>query len=38
MKPHYYNVDINWKNSRKGIMCSPELNKKNIAIFKKIAC
>jgi len=29
MKPHYYNVDINWKNSRKGIMCSPELSKKN---------
>jgi len=29
MDTHYYNVDINWKNSRKGIMCSPELNKKN---------
>ena len=29
METHYYNVDINWKNSRKGIMCSPELNKKN---------
>lgn len=27
--PHYYNVDINWENSRKGIMCSPELNKQN---------
>jgi organic hydroperoxide reductase OsmC/OhrA len=26
---HYYNVDINWENSRKGIMCSPELNRKN---------
>ena len=23
-----YNVDINWENTRKGIMCSPELNKK----------
>lgn len=29
MESHYYNVDINWENSRKGIMCSPELNKKN---------
>lgn len=29
MDSHYYNVDINWENSRKGIMCSPELNKKN---------
>ncbi|TXD48632.1 OsmC family protein [Polaribacter sp. IC073] len=29
METHYYNVNINWKNSRKGIMCSPELNKKN---------
>jgi peroxiredoxin-like protein len=29
MEAHYYNVDINWKNSRKGIMCSPELNNKN---------
>ena len=29
MEAHYYNVDINWENSRKGIMCSPELNKKN---------
>jgi organic hydroperoxide reductase OsmC/OhrA len=26
---HYYNVDINWENSRKGIMCSLELNRKN---------
>ena len=29
MESHYYNVDVNWENSRKGIMCSPELNKKN---------
>ena len=29
MEAHYYNVDINWENSRKGIMCSPELNDKN---------
>jgi peroxiredoxin-like protein len=29
MESHYYNVDINWENSRKGIICSPELNKKN---------
>jgi peroxiredoxin-like protein len=26
MDPHYYNVDINWKNDRKGLMCSPELS------------
>ncbi len=29
MGPHYYNVDVNWENSRKGIICSPELSKKN---------
>jgi peroxiredoxin-like protein len=29
MESHYYNVDIDWENSRKGIVCSPELNKKN---------
>lgn len=29
MEPHYYNVDIKWENSRKGILCSPELNRKN---------
>ena len=27
MEPHYYNVDINWNTDRKGVMCSPELNK-----------
>ena len=29
MESHYYNVEVNWENSRKGIMCSPELNKHN---------
>ena len=29
MNMHYYNVNINWESSRKGILCSPELNKKN---------
>jgi peroxiredoxin-like protein len=33
MESHYYNVNINWENNRKGIMCSPELNtKKGICI------
>jgi organic hydroperoxide reductase OsmC/OhrA len=27
MEPHYYNVNVNWNTDRKGIMCSPELNK-----------
>jgi organic hydroperoxide reductase OsmC/OhrA len=27
MEEHYYNVDVNWSAERKGIMCSPELNK-----------
>jgi peroxiredoxin-like protein len=27
MEPHYYNVDIAWSADRKGMMCSPELNK-----------
>lgn len=26
MEAHYYNVDVNWNNERKGMMCSPELN------------
>lgn len=26
MDAHIYNVDINWNQERKGIMCSPELN------------
>lgn len=25
MEAHYYNVDINWNQDRKGVMCSPEL-------------
>lgn len=25
MEKHHYNVDIKWKQDRKGIMCSPEL-------------
>lgn len=25
MDTHFYNVDINWSQDRKGIMCSPEL-------------
>jgi len=29
MESHYYTVDVNWENSRKGILCSPELNKEN---------
>jgi peroxiredoxin-like protein len=29
METHYYNVEINWENSRKGVICSPELNSKN---------
>lgn len=29
MESYDYNVDINWENSRKGMLCSPELNKKN---------
>lgn len=28
MEAHYYNVDINWENTRKGIICSPDFNKK----------
>jgi organic hydroperoxide reductase OsmC/OhrA len=27
MEAHFYNVDINWNTDRKGVMCSPELNK-----------
>jgi peroxiredoxin-like protein len=27
MEAHYYNVEVNWSSDRKGIMCSPELNK-----------
>lgn len=27
MEPHFYNVDVIWNIDRKGVMCSPELNK-----------
>lgn len=27
MDAHYYNVDVNWNTDRKGVMCSPELNR-----------
>ena len=26
MEAHYYNVEVNWNEGRKGTMCSPELN------------
>ncbi|MBX7242423.1 MAG: OsmC family protein [Bacteroidia bacterium] len=25
MEPHFYNVEVNWRSDRKGVMCSPEL-------------
>jgi peroxiredoxin-like protein len=27
MEPHYYNVEVNWSSDRKGVVCSPELNR-----------
>ena len=27
MEAHYYHVDVNWNTDRKGVMCSPELNR-----------
>ncbi len=27
MEPHYYHVNVNWNTDRKGVMCSPELNR-----------
>ena len=27
MNTHFYTVDVNWNSDRKGVMCSPELNK-----------
>lgn len=27
MEPHIYHVNVAWSNDRKGMMCSPELNK-----------
>jgi len=29
MESHFYEVNINWENSHRGIICSSELNKKN---------
>ncbi len=29
MESHYYNVDVNWENTRRGTLCSPELMKEN---------
>nr|MBC7612862.1 OsmC family protein [Pseudopedobacter sp.] len=29
METYFYNVNIKWENSRKGVLCSPELNEKN---------
>ena len=29
MEKHYYNVNINWSNDRKGNLCSPEINQFN---------
>lgn len=26
MDSHFYNIEINWNQGRKGLMCSPELN------------
>jgi organic hydroperoxide reductase OsmC/OhrA len=27
MEPHYYNIDVVWNSERKGMLCSPELNR-----------
>lgn len=32
MEKHHYNVDINWLEDRKGLMCSPELEQNNNCI------
>lgn len=29
MDPHYYAVDVKWSDTRKGVICSPELNEQN---------
>ena len=29
MQSHYYNVEVNWNQERKGMMCSPELSLSN---------
>ena len=28
MEAHYYNTDIRWEDNQRGIICSPELNKR----------
>ena len=37
MESHYYNVNINWQNDKKGIMCSPELSASGSANCVEIA-
>jgi len=34
MEAHYYNVEVNWKSDRKGILCSPEINQENGPCFE----
>lgn len=29
MEPHYYTIDVEWNQDRKGMMCSPELSMSN---------
>jgi len=29
MEPHFYNVNVNWNNDRRGVICSPELTKES---------
>ena len=29
METYFYNVNVKWESSRKGVLCSPELNEKN---------
>jgi peroxiredoxin-like protein len=26
MEPHFYNVDVQWNKTRRGVLCSPEIN------------
>ncbi len=34
MEPHFYNVDITWNEDRKGVMCSPELNREALSCIE----
>ncbi|MEP6794724.1 MAG: OsmC family protein [Saprospiraceae bacterium] len=34
MEPHFYNVDITWNEDRKGVMCSPELNRETLSCIE----